>query len=135
MKNRSKSTYIGASGDSNLNKPNMKKMGEVPGIIEEEPTASAREKQEEKDLKFVNEGYRNANEEPESANVAKMIKQGVKATKPGAAPADRQFQPFKSPFTEEIINTSKEVDGDHSNKEGGASSLLSEGGKNESPKK
>lgn len=45
---------------------------------------SDREMQNEKELKFVNEGYRNANEEPESQNVANMIKQGVKATKPGA---------------------------------------------------
>lgn len=85
-------------------------------------------------MKFVNEGYRNANEEPESQNVANMIKQGVKATKPGAQPADRSFVPFKSPFTEEIINTSKEVDVGVSN-EGGASSLRSEGANNDAAQK
>ena len=105
MKNRSKSTFIG-SNESVKVKPKTDAIG---GMIEEEKSASSRAAHEEKELKYVNEGYTNANAEPESQNIANMLKQGVKATKPGAQPADRHFTPFKSPFTEEIINTSKEI--------------------------
>ena len=70
-------------------------------MIEEE-NASARERRKENELKELNEIYRNGSEEPETQNVAAMIKQGVKH-KPGAAPPEKMFEPFTSPFTEGII--------------------------------
>ena len=45
---------------------------------EEEQNASAREKQQESELKKINEIYLNESDEPESQNVANMLKLGQK---------------------------------------------------------
>ena len=46
--------------------------------VEEELTASYREKQLEHELKKINEIYLNESDEPESQNVANMLKLGQK---------------------------------------------------------
>lgn len=45
---------------------------------EEEQNASYREKQQENELKKINEIYLNESDEPESQNVANMLKLGQK---------------------------------------------------------
>lgn len=63
---------------------------------EDEQNASARERMNEKELKRLNDNYKNLNDEPESQNVANILKQGVR-TKNTATLADRVFEPFKIP--------------------------------------
>ena len=78
----------------------------------EEENASARERRKENEIRDLNEIYRNGSEEPETQNVAAMIKQGVKH-KPGAAPPEKMFEPFTSPFTEDIIQHQVVDEGDN----------------------
>lgn len=111
MQNRSKSTFIGnGSAEALMEADRQKMIEETKNIMEDAggEDASDMDRRREQELKAVNEGYLNSKEPPESKNVTNMLKQGVK-TKNGAPSIEREFQPFKSPFTEEIINTSKEV--------------------------
>ena len=78
--------------------------------MSEDISHSQRMRNEENELKNIQDVYRQ--EEPESSNVINMIKAGAKA-KPGTA-TQQQFAPFaqhKGVFQDEIINTSKEVEG------------------------
>ena len=73
---------------------------------DEDENQSSKARAQEQELKAINDGYTRS--DPESANVANLSKQGMK-NKPGNSASERVFAPFKSPFTEEIINTSKEL--------------------------
>ena len=73
---------------------------------DEDENQASKARAQEQELKAINDGYTRS--DPESANVANMGKQGMK-NKPGTSASERVFAPFKSPFTEEIINTSKEL--------------------------
>lgn len=76
-------------------------------IPEGEQTQSARDRAQEHELNVINEGYMNAKEDSDLPILAKpQIK------KPSSHQAERTFEPFKSPFVDEIINTSKEIHGE-----------------------
>ena len=63
------------------------------------------------ELKTINEGYLNGEQD---SDLPILAKPGVK--KPSSHQAERTYEAFKSPFTEEIINTSKEIHGELSQK-------------------
>ena len=101
---RSNSGIISLGTENQKNKMEMRKGApskDMMPINEEELSASAREYQKEKELNAINEGYKNKKDE--------MVTTGAAKIKPGTGQLERQFQPFKSPFVDEIINTSKEV--------------------------
>ena len=76
-------------------------------IPEGEMTQSARDRAQEQELNAINDNYKNAKED---SDLPALSKQAIK--KPNSHQAERSFEPFKSPFTEEIINTSKEIHGE-----------------------
>lgn len=84
--------------------------GEAAEDGEEYLPPSQRDHRNEEELKAINKAYKNGRAEPESANMEKILKHGARSKNP--AEQERLFQSFKTPFTDEIINTSKEVNGE-----------------------
>ena len=104
MKNKSQSYQVEMSEGNFMGKASKKTTMPLEESKDGEQSASARNRANEKELAVINEGYMNRDEDQTLQGLPKNV-----VKKAGQQTTERQFAPFKSPFTEEIINTSKEV--------------------------
>lgn len=87
-------------------KGKQKSIEEDKAEEDEDENQSYKARAQEQELQAINDGY--TRPDPESAAGANLSRPGNK-NKVGQPSSERVFAPFKSPFTEEIINTSKEI--------------------------
>ena len=113
-------TKLGSKARKNGNADDGRKAGSdaAGNDSEESKEETNRNWQHQEDqLRALESDYRH--DHPESQNVSEMLKQGTK-NKAGGKKDEQQFAPFREqtpqPFNDEIINTSKEIHGNGSNR-------------------